>query len=189
MENTGKNSLKIRFRLPKGEEFEAEGPLEFIEAQRNYFLKLIDIQPPASGQTPETVLPIHPMTPYTKEGCSVPAPSMASGELYFWERIFKDNGNTLFLRQKTRLDPQDLAILLLAGARTILQKNAFSALDLSKSFRLCGGPSGRLDRFLVNEIQSGRIIAEGSKRGRTYRLSDEGFARAFVLAEKIIKNA
>ena len=33
--------LKIRFRFPGGEEFEAEGSREFIEQQRNYFLALI----------------------------------------------------------------------------------------------------------------------------------------------------
>jgi len=34
-------NLKIRFRLPNGEEFEAEGPQDFIESQRTYFLNLI----------------------------------------------------------------------------------------------------------------------------------------------------
>ena len=52
-----KPNFKIRFRLPSGEEFEAEGPKEFIEEQRAYFLRLTGKKPqpqPSSSpiQTP-----------------------------------------------------------------------------------------------------------------------------------------
>ena len=46
-------NLKIRFRLPNGEEFEAEGPQDFIEVQRAYFLNLIGRAAYRTAQTPQ----------------------------------------------------------------------------------------------------------------------------------------
>ena len=192
--NTTDNKLKIRFRLPNGEEFEAEGPQEFIESQRNYFLKLIGnhfaaAQLPPGQFSNTAAIPITLQQPsyYKEESKTVPAANTHGQEIFFWERLFKEDGSLLILRQKVKLTPQDLTLLLLAAARVLLKKQAYSALELSKSFRLCGGAKGRLDRFLTSELQSGRILATGSKRSRTYHLSEEGFARAFVIAEKLLK--
>lgn len=170
--NHEENVLKIRFRLPNGEEFEAQGPREFIERERNHFLALI-------GQTKPAVLPVMagPATP-------VNAPHT---ELYLWEKLLKEDGDTLILRRKTKLSAPEVALLLLAGARVLLKKPAYLALELAHSLKACGIEGGRLDRLLAGEIQAGRMAGEGTKRSRTYRLTDEGFAKAFVLAENLLK--
>lgn len=180
MNTTKENNLKIRFRLPNGEEFEAEGPREFIEDQRNYFLTLIGTPSPANF-TNTDVLSKPPVTQLH----NIKEKASPHTELFFWEQIFKIEDTLLVLRRKAKLDAADLALLLLAGARVLLQKSTYSALELAKSFKACGGTQGRLDRLLLGEVQSGRILAHGSKRGRTYQLSEEGFARAFALAEKL----
>ena len=161
--------LKIRFRLPNGEEFEAEGPQDFIEAQRNYFLRLIGHSHPAAQQPVVTL----------------PSPSVHT-ELYLWEQLLKEDDSTLVLRRKAKLTPQETAALLIAGARVLLKKRSYPALELARSLKECG-IAGRLDRLLASEIQAGRMVGEGSKRSRTYRLTDEGFTKAFVLAEKLLK--
>ncbi len=161
-------TLKIRFRLPNGEEFEAEGPQAFIESQRNYFLGLIGHIAPA----------LQPRFPQT------PLPPLHS-ETYVWEQLLKEDGNILTLRQKTKLSAQDTALILLAGARVLLRKSAYPALDLARSLKSCGIDEGRQDRLLAGEIQAGRMIAHGVKRSRTYQLTEEGFARAFMLAENL----
>ena len=168
--NTEENqTLKIRFKLPNGEEFEAEGPQAFIEQQRAWFLAFIDKHNAPHAGAP---LPVQPSS--RPSGTYVPneARPLANEnnrELYFWEKLLKEDGETLVLRQKTKLAPQDLAAILLAGARALLKKPAYSALELAKSFKACGGPEGRLDRLLAGELQAGRIVAEGAKRSRTYR--------------------
>ena len=175
MNNGENNTLKMRFRLPNGEEFEAEGPREFIEQERNYFLALIGQTKPGGLATlpaPQTTL----QTPQHTEQ-------------YLWEKLLKEDGDTLILRHKTKLTAQELAALVLAGARVLLKKPAYPALELARSVKACGIEGGRLDRLLAGEIQAGHMVGEGSKRGRTYKLTDEGFARAFVLAEKLLKQA
>lgn len=59
--NGMEKTQKIRFKFANGEEFEAEGTLDFVEKQRDYFLTLIKKKPliaPASA-------PLPPATPLT----------------------------------------------------------------------------------------------------------------------------
>ncbi len=172
--NSGENNnLKIRFKLPSGEEFEAEGPREFIDQERAKFLALVNHHPavPQPTLTPAQIKPTdQPPT-----------------ELFFWEKLLKEDGSTLVLRRKTKWTAQETALVLLAGARVLLKQPAYPALELARSLIACGIEEGRLDRLLASEIQAGRIVGEGIKRSRTYQLTNEGFARAFVLAEKQLK--
>ena len=104
-----------------------------------------------------------------------------------WEQLLRQEGETLVFRKRVKLTVPEAAIVLIAGAHVLLNKNAYSALELAKSLKACGIQGGRLDRALAAELHSGRLIATGSKRGRAYSLSDEGSAKAFMLAEKVQK--
>ena len=175
--NSGENNnLKIRFKLPGGEEFEAEGPREFIDAERAKFLALVNHHP--AVPQPTLMPALQPQTKPTDQHLT---------ELYFWEKLLKEDGSTLVLRRKTKWTAQETALVLLAGARVLLKQPAYPALELARSLIACGIEEGRLDRLLASEIQAGRIVGEGIKRSRTYQLTNEGFARAFVLAEKQLK--
>lgn len=173
MDDTANHTLKIRFRLPNGEEFEAQGTREFIERERNYFLGLIGHQAQHAAAAPAVSSTAANNSPHT--------------ELHLWEKLLKEDEQTLILRRKAKLSPQETALLLLAGARVLLKKPAYPALELARSLKACGMEGGRLDRLLAGEIQAGRLTGEGTKRNRTYQLTPEGFAKAFVLAEKLLK--
>lgn len=203
MNSDNDSVLKIRFKFPGGEEFEAEGTREFIEEQRAYFLKLVGKDAPSAPalntrissyeRTPKrTTYPLRqPDEGRTVSAETAPgqpahtAPDAPAKQL--WERILKTEDGLVFLRRKHRLlTHETAALVLIAGAKTLVSAaNGYSALDLSKSMKKSGYGDGRLDRQLAGEIRTGAIIPVGSKRGRAYKLSDEGFARAFVLAEKL----
>lgn len=103
-----------------------------------------------------------------------------------WEGIVKVDDGHVYLRRKSRLiTPETAALLLLAAAKVLLQENSYSALALAKSLAKSGYGGGRLDRLLGPDLRQGTLRAEGSKRSRAYLLSDEGFARAYVLAGKL----
>ena len=108
-----------------------------------------------------------------------------SSVLRYWEQILKVDGDLVLLRKKMRLSAAEAASLLIAGAKTLLGKSAYTALDLSRAMRKSGFEEGRLDRLLAPEIRQGHLICQGVKRGRSYQLTNEGFAKAFVLAEKL----
>lgn len=211
--NENDKNFKIRFRFPNGEEFEAEGNRDFIEQQRNYFLALIGKRSPASvislepaAQRSRTLAPAAPKPADLGAAASAPradlslpwpnlslppaqrgasAESAAFPALRLWERILKEDGEIVVLRKKMRLSPNEGALLLLAGARVLLKQPACSALNLSRALKKSGFDEGRLDRLLAPDIKNGHITSDGSKRSRMYRLTNEGFARSFVLAEKL----
>ena len=233
MSGDSEKILKIRFRFPGGEEFEAEGSREFIEQQRNYFLALIGkkMSGPASAipaprkcttypltggpkPTASQTLPASPLfsptdIPQTATNdAPTPLPLLSSvppalrGEtalqadmpladipqpVRLWEQLLKEEGDIVVLRRKMRLSAAEAASLLVAGARVLLKKPNYPALHLSQSMRKSGFDEGRLDRILASEIRNGHLASDGSKRSRTYRLTNEGFAKAFVLAEKLAK--
>lgn len=198
-EDADKN-LKIRFRFPGGEEFEAQGTPEFIEKQRNYFLDLIGKRPTAHPAVPQkttdlsfTTAPHSTAKPIDADTTSAGFPSQhnSAAQAAFpakrlWEKLLKEEGGEILLRRKMRLEAQDAALLLLAGARVLLNQPACKALYLSQVLQKSGfSDVGRLDRLLQKEIYNGYLQSDGIKRGRTYSLTNAGFARAFVLAEKL----
>lgn len=201
MNTEGDKNFKIRFRFPNGEEFEAEGNREFIEQQRNYFLVLIgkrqapaiiSLEPAAQRvptPRPSVPAPSLPRQDFTlspiERAPAAPQENTSFPALRLWERLLKEDGDIVILRKKMRLSAQEGALLLLAGARVLLKQPACKALNLSRALKKSGFDEGRLDRLLSADIKNGHITSEGSKRSRTYRLTNEGFARSFVLAEKL----
>lgn len=232
MSGDSEKILKIRFRFPGGEEFEAEGSREFIEQQRNYFLALIGkkmsgpasaipaprkrttypltggpkpivsqtvpasplFSPTAISQTtpnePTPLPPLSSVPPALRGGAALQADMPLADipqPVRLWEQLLKEDGEIVVLRRKMRLSAAEAASLLVAGARVLLKKPNYPALHLSQSMRKSGFDEGRLDRILAPEIRNGHLASDGSKRSRTYRLTNEGFAKAFVLAEKLAK--
>ena len=96
----------------------------------------------------------------------------------------------VFLRRKNRLLTSDTAALVLLAAAKVLLRlpDGYSALALSKSLKKSGYGGERLDRVLGGEMKTGTVRSVGTKRSRFYLLSDEGFAKAFILAGKLTQN-
>lgn len=115
------------------------------------------------------------------------APGQVNIDIRLWEEITRPEENFFVLRKKSRLLESDTAALLLIAAAKVLgsHPNGISALNLTKALRKSGYGGGRMDRILASEIKLGTIKASGSKRSRLYLLSDEGFARAYVMAGKL----
>lgn len=190
---------KIRFKFRTGEEFEAEGNPDFIEKQRTEFLLLINKY--SSAAKTAVPQPAAPPFRHAENGNSLsisqahavhtetrpPFPTPSASETRLWEEIVKTAVPYVILRRKHRLlTPETAALVLMAAAKTLLNMTkGYSALHLAKSLSKSGYGGERLDRILASEMLQGRVKAYGSKRSRFYMLSDEGFAKAYVLAEKI----
>ena len=165
------NSQKIRFKFPNGEEFEAEGSLEFIESQRNYFFALLE---------KKNAQPVAPALPHPQRTPKEPF------NLHLWEDLLRQEQDLLALRKKHKITAVQAAFVILAGAKMMLGKDSYSALELSRSLKLSGFETGRLDRLLKGEVSIGRLQAGGAKRSRAYQLTPQGMAHATLLAQKLI---
>ena len=188
---TEENKSKVRIRFQNGAEFEAEGSQAFIEQQRNYFLALLgkETAEPIVQSTqrfqPQPTIPPFPNTFSQQGGEEFIKPTPQN---YVWERLMREDGKYVYFRKKPKITPAQSACLLLAGARVLLKKPKFSALELAHCLKNSNiALPTRLDRLLGGEIQKGYLVCQGAKRSRLYQLTDPGFAHIFVLAEKLAK--
>ena len=113
----------------------------------------------------------------------------SSADVRLWEEIVRVDDRLVYLRRKSRqLSPETAALVLIAAAKVLLRATeGYSALLLSKALKKSGYGGERLDRVLAGEMRQGTVRSDGTKRSRLYLLSDEGFAHAYVLADKLAK--
>lgn len=111
----------------------------------------------------------------------------SDADIRLWEQLVRTDDRLVYLRRKSRqLSADTAALLLIAAAKVLLRDTeGYSALLLSKALKKSGYGGERLDRALAGEMRQGTIRCEGTKRSRIYLLSNEGFARAYVLATKL----
>jgi hypothetical protein len=106
-----------------------------------------------------------------------------------WNAIAVFNGNTVALRRKPKdIDTGQAALILLGAAKVLRDIPDMTALELSKSLKLSGylKDGKRLDRALINEIESANLLFQGNKRNRSYIITQKGIAKAFTSIERII---
>ena len=152
---------------------------------------------PSAPVTPEYnapenfVLPRHVRGPLpaapSENAAQTMRPPAAVNALAVWNNVCAVEDDLVILRRKFKLlTPPLAALILLSAAKVLLKQNYYSSLKLAKSMKISGFMEDRLDRILSSEIRQGTVLFEGEKRNRVYQVADEGFARAFVLAEKLI---
>ena len=151
---------KLRIKDPSGAEFEAEGSAEFILNEKESFLK--DLNRGRTGRDPAA-------------GQNETAPKTD-----FWNKTVDTKGDVLKLRVKSpETSAAEAALVLLAANRAVNLKEDMSAIDLSRALRTSGYEPDRLDRLLSKEIREGRATASGTKRSRTYRITQKGLEKAY----------
>ena len=195
-------NLKLRFKLKTGEEFEAQGDLEFISAQKEAFLNLVKTpkQQTAANTTYQPQIPtqqersllkpayLRRQGTLTEQEESKQAIKTPSGEV--WDKVAYSDGDNIIIRRKSKLiKPQIAALIILGSAKVLTAQDTLSALELAKSLKLSGylKAGQRLDRLIEGEIKEGFLSYEGSKRNRLYRISATGQAKAYIWAEKLLQ--
>ncbi len=162
------DNYKLRLKDPSGAEFEAEGPADFIQTEKACFLEAMRLK---------TGKPEH----RTAAGPQDDAKELRGGsEDGFWEKMITLKDNLLSLRYKSpEISASEAALLLLAAHRVLNQSEDTSAITLSKALRSSGYQPDRLDRLLSKEIKAGKAAASGTKRNRTYRITQKGLEKIY----------
>jgi len=162
------DNYKLRLKDPSGAEFEAEGPAEFILTEKASFLEDLRHKIPAPG---------HPAAPGSRE---------TALKADFWDKIISLKGDLAELRIKSpEIGAAEAALILLAANRALNNKEDLGAITLSKTLKTSGYEPDRLDRLLAKEIREGRVTASGTKRNRTYRLTQKGLEKAYLAIKKL----
>lgn len=159
-------NYKLRIKHPSGAEFEAEGPAEFILSEKDGFLSRL-AEPGKSAIA-------------AAENLAKPGPSPD------WNTLTETkNGLTTLKNKHLGVKAGEAALLLLAAERQLKGNLEMSAISLSKAVKASGYAPERLDRTLTKALKEGLVKASGTKRNRTYQITDKGLETAWLQARKI----
>lgn len=159
-------NYKLRIKHPSGAEFEAEGPADFILTEKEGFLSRLNT-PAAEVQ---------------------PARQEKNPEQPDWSTLADtQNGLTILRNKHPHLKSGEAALILLAAKRQLNGTQEAGALTLSKAIKASGYAPGRIDRLLAKATREGLVKAAGTKRNRTYHITNKGLERAWLEARKLAK--
>lgn len=150
-------------------EFEAEGPVEIVQAQFAAFKELIASLPSADrrGQQSE-------QTQETSTSSTAPL-----------DKIMKVEGRIVSLTARSN-SLEDGILLVALGQKTFRNNDAITGGEIIDGLKLSGHPVTRIDRYLDKFAGEGLLIKIGSGRGSRYRLTHQGLAKAQETAKGVI---
>jgi hypothetical protein len=162
-------------------EFEAEGSPADVREQFEAFKEMISVVPVIPAPNPQTPAP--PILP--SEGSTPEKTDVPSGDLAL-SKIMKLEGRTISLtvRPKTLVEA---ILLILLGQKSLRQNDSVTGGEILDGLKTTGGLAfGRIDRVMESIGKDGDVIVTGENRGKRYRMTNAGVAKARRLAAELI---
>jgi FKBP-type peptidyl-prolyl cis-trans isomerase (trigger factor) len=162
----------LKLKIKVGEhEFEGEGPADIVQAQFGLFKEMIAAvpirKPQAESQQEEKrqeldTLPHQPI-----------------------EKVMKAEGRVISLTAKC--DTVDEAVLLiLLGQKDFRNNQEVTGSEIMDGLKQSGYQIDRVDRVTDKLSEDGDMITVGIHRGRRYRLTNQGLAKALTIVKELI---
>ncbi len=154
-------------------EFEATGPTDEVAKQFADFKELIATLP---AKTPDIVL--HDIVPDPTASSFLPSPA---SEIM---KIFKVDDRVVSLTAKPS-NENDAALLILLGQKALRKNEASTGGEVKDGLEQSGYKPLRVDRMMDGFVAEGLVLINGKNRGKKYRLSNPGLAKAQALADEL----
>lgn len=182
-----------RMRLKIGtHEFEAEGPVAVVQEQVKRFMELIASLPVDYIKESATPFPAvdsrdHAATPTAPVITPTPAPSaMPPNPEGSLDRIMRLENRVISLTARPD-SPEAAVLLLLYGQKVLRQNDGVTGAEVMDGITATGGLSiQRADRLLEKLGRDGDVIVIGERRGKRYRLTNAGLAKAKAAANSLL---
>jgi hypothetical protein len=167
---------EYRLKIKIGEhEFDADGPADVVKSQFEVFRDLV-----ATIQN----RPIKPAEIFNPNVAVTVADPAAETQLNI-DRIFRTEGRVVSL---TALPPSesDAVLLLMYGQRHYRSNESPTGSEIIDGMEQSGYRTPRIDRFVSDLSDEGALIITGAHRGKRYRLTNQGHARAEGIARQTL---
>jgi hypothetical protein len=166
-----------RLKMKIGEhEFDAQGPTEVVDRRLADFKKLVELA--LASQTAAVSKPTEKPSPDAGKTPDNQGADPLAKIMRVEERIV-----SLTVRAQS---PTDAVLLILLGQRQFRQNDAVTGMEVNQGLTVSGQTVGRVDRVLDRAAAAGHVIVIGQHRGRRYRLTNSGLARAGDIANALI---
>lgn len=175
-----------RLKMKIGQhEFEADGPADVVQQQFEAFKQMVtlaastrspELEPIPEGKTAAVIPTAKPTTP----NAPINAASLS--------KIMRTEDRIISLTVRPG-NAEDAVLLILYGQRELRQNDSVSGFEVMEGMTSTGGFSvTRVDRLLAKLADDGDVIVIGQHRGKRYRLTNAGHARAAYVAESMVAN-
>ena len=166
---------EYRLKVKIGEhEFDADGPAETVKEQFEVFQDLIAS---LSKDIVETT------TPATNIAAPAPQP-VVQATVPNVDRIFHADARVISLTVPPTSET-DAVLLILYGQGYYRKNENPTGSEIIDGMEQSGYRTPRIDRILGSLASEGAVIITGARRGKRYRLTNQGFTRA----EEIVRDA
>jgi hypothetical protein len=158
------DALKIKIEIGD-RKFEAEGPVDVVQAHVNAFMKL------TVGGSAETL-------------AAEAAAAERKARTVPLDKLLYVGGQTVYLRVKPR-HAQHAVLLLMFGYRQLRNNHLLAGIDMIQGLRSAGYKQRRVDHILNSLARQKFVATEGKYRGRRYKLTDNGVERGDQIAREL----
>jgi len=173
-------NYKLKIKLG-ADEFEAEGPVDTVQAQFKAFADLIAARQQfslaqAQNESPRDELPA---TMAAQRSDMAPADESLN-------KIMKLEGRVVSLTARPK-SADDAVLLVLYGQKALRENDSVTGSEVIDGITTTGGLQvARVDRLLEKIARDGDAIVIGERRAKRYRLTNSGLTKARQLAADLI---
>lgn len=161
------DTYKLKIRIGDAE-FEAEGPVETVQAQFEAFKEMM------------TVTPVKPHEPSQEPGQVRTAEPMAL------DKIMKVDGRLVALTAHSNREVDQAVLLVMLGQKTFRTNDAVTGGEIIDGLKESGHVVSRIGGVLDKLASQGHVIKVGVGKASRYRLTTKGFARAQEIAREVL---
>lgn len=167
---------KIRVKLGT-HEFEAEGPVESVQAQFEVFRQML------------TSIPTENVSSDKIESClsSIASPEReisANVELRL-KKMLRVEGRVISLTALPSTD-EECTLLIMLGQKEFRGNDSVTGQEVGDGLEQSGRRVSRVDRIMWKLIEENSLLRTGSGRATRYRLTNQGLAKARRIADDIL---
>lgn len=169
------DSTKIKTKM--GEfEFDAEGPVETVNAQFEAFLKAISRMPNTGSFASPAPVNNHKQNQQDVVGDKhVPI-----------EKVLHVSGRIVSLTALPQ-SLEDAALLIMLGHKDMRNNEAVTGQEIGDGLAQSGKPVPRVDRVMEKAISDAHVLKSGIKRSTRYRLTNQGLVKALNIAKALVE--
>lgn len=171
------DNYKLKIRLGD-HEFEAEGPVDVVQAQFAEFRDLLNSLP-AKKEPDQVSLPLQD-DPMAEQVSKVPTPHL------HLEKILKVEGRKVSLTAQCET-VEEAVLLILLGQMEFRGSQEVTGAEIMDGLKQSGWVMERIDKTLDKLSREGNVHTMGINRGRRYRLTNLGKRTALGFADELLK--
>jgi len=167
------DNTKIKIKVGE-HEFEAEGPVETVQAQLEAFKVLIG----NLGTTPMVTKPSPTQEVITNQSYT------SQDQPFDVSKILHVSGRVVSLTALPA-STEDSSLLIMLGHKEIRNNISVTGQEIGDGLAQSGRPVPRVDRIMEKSLADAFVLKTGRNRATRYRLTNQGYAKAMALAKEL----